>query len=107
MQEPEFYWGTFARAIFIAMLWFSVVIAWVKPQWLAFYMPALVFLALGLRPLLVKTGLYRVCMVLLEEVDDRRWKKRNEIRRREVDLKERDKRYRHRRERDPRLPRNW
>lgn len=107
LREPEMQWGPIARGIYIALLWLSIFLAWVTPTTLMYYIPFLIFLGLGLRPLLERTGLYRLFNILLEAVDERRWKKRTGTKRREVERKERDKTYKHRHQQDPRLPKNW
>lgn len=107
MREPKFEWGPVARGIYIGMLWFTVVIGWHFPNFLAYYIPLLIFLGLALRPLLEITGLYDVFVALSEKIDEGRWKKINEERRKEVERIERNRKYKSTRLKDPKLPKNW
>lgn len=107
MKEQKFAWGPVARGIYIGMLWFTVVIGWHFPNMLTYYIPLLVFLGLGLRPLLERTGLYDLYVHVIVKIDDKKWEKINEKKRIEIARKERDKKYKASRTRDPKLPENW
>jgi hypothetical protein len=107
MTEEKFEWGPLSRGIYTAMLWFTVLLGWVAADWLVYYVPLLIFLGLGLRPLLEITGLYVLFSGLLNKVDAARWTKITEKRRLQIERKTRDKKYKDRRTKDPRLPPNW
>ena len=53
----KFQYGPVWRGAYIGMLWFTIVIGWHYPNLLAYYVPLLVFLGLGLRPVLEALGL--------------------------------------------------
>ena len=107
MREPKFQWGPVARGIYIGMLWFTVVIGWHFPNFLAYYIPLLIFLGLALRPLLEMTGLYDLYVTLSERIDESRWKKITEQRREEVRRMEKNKKYKSMRVKHPNLPKDW
>lgn len=107
IKEPAFTWGPLARGMYIAMLSLSAPVSFAFPEWILHYVALLTFLGLGFRPLLELTKLYDLFSFLLVSVDNKRWEKRTQEKRREVTLKERDKKYRHRHQKDPKLPPNW
>ena len=71
------------------------------------YCGLLLFLGLGLRPLLEKTGLYRLVSHYLLVVQEKSSAKFMEKRAAEIDRKQRDAKYRGRRVKHPGLPKNW
>ena len=103
----KFKWGPLAQGIYTAMLWLTVGLGWLYPNMLIYYIPLLIFLGLGLRPLIERTGLYEVFTFLLVKIENKKWDKITQQKRREVARSERDKKYRMRRTRDPKLPKNW
>ncbi len=107
MREPKFEWGPLPRGIYIGMLWFTIVIGWHFTNLLIYYIPLLIFLGIGLRPLLEITKLYDLFASLSEKIDEKRWKKVNEQRRSEVQRLERNKKYKNMRYKDPKLPKDW
>jgi hypothetical protein len=107
MRYSKFTWGPMAQGLYTAMLWFTLFIAWKYPAHLTAYVLLLIFLGFGLRPLLEVTGLYDAFSLVGEKLEQARWATFEKKRRAEVQRRERDKRYRHRRIRDERLPRNW
>lgn len=107
MKEAQFYWGPFARGCYIAAWWFCPFFVWTNPKVLVYYFPALIFIGLGLRPLLERTNLYNLFQALLIKKEDASWSKINKQRRREVEQQERSKTLKQQRIQDPRLPKNW
>lgn len=107
MRDEAGYWGPLAQGIYIALLALTAFVGWIYPHYLIHYLGLLVFLGLGLKPILRLTGLHALMSGLSQRMVDARWNKRTRRRRQEVARKERDKRYRHSRVRDPRLPPNW
>lgn len=77
------------------------------PRVLFWYVPLLVFLGLGLKPVLEVTGFGALLVNLVEKRQAKRWKRIEEQERLKVKQKQRDDKYRHQRVRDPRLPKNW
>ena len=57
MSQSSFEYGVIARGIFTAMIWLVVLITFTSPVLLIIYLPFLLFVGLGLKPLLIKTGL--------------------------------------------------
>ncbi len=92
------YRGLWCAALPMPMLGMEVAIS---------YFLILVFLGVGLRPLLELTGLYRLIshvLVIIEEKADAKFlKQRSE----EIDRKMRDDKYRKRRLKHPDLPKHW
>ncbi|GAA6151215.1 hypothetical protein [Pseudoteredinibacter isoporae] len=107
MKEAQFYWGPFARACYIAAWWFCLFFVWVAPNVLWTYIPVLIFLGVGLRPLLEATGLYTACQAILLKRDDAYWAKANSRHRKKVEQEERSKRLKQQRLKDERLPKDW
>ncbi len=107
MNQSKFEWGPLARGTYLAMICLMMLLGWVAPTWLIYYVPLLIFLGLGLRPLLEKTGLYDLFSRFLIKIEDARWRKPTEDRRREIERKLRDEKYKYRRRNDPKLPPNW
>lgn len=71
------------------------------------YMAVLLFLGLGLRPLLERTGLYRALGHFLVVFEGKTSKRFLEKRAAEIDRKARDDRHRRRRLKHPDLPKHW
>ena len=107
MKFETFRWGPVAQGLYIALLWFSVVVSWHFSHWLGYYLLLLVFLGLGLRPLLERTGLYGIAQSLALKTIDKHQDRRLRERRRQIERSERDKKYRQRRKLDPTLPKSW
>lgn len=105
--NTQFEWGPLARGVYTALLCLTVLVSWLYPEYLFHYMGLLVFLGVFLRPLIERSGLYDAYSRFAFALSERRWRKVNERRRHEVYLAERDKKYRARRTRDPKLPKNW
>jgi hypothetical protein len=57
VSNSNFEYGPLASGIYIAMLWFTLIVAVIDPYLLKYYAPLLLFLGLGLKPFLIKTGL--------------------------------------------------
>ena len=107
MSEPKFQWGPVSRSIYVGMLWFTIVVSWHYSEYLTQYVLLLVFLGLGLRPLLEVTGLYAMFSKLTASIDEYRWAEIKALRTREVQLAARNMKYKSTRRKDPRLPKNW
>ncbi|MDX1735489.1 MAG: hypothetical protein R3228_14035 [Halioglobus sp.] len=107
MRTGNFSWGPLARGLYTALLWCTIIIGWHYPGLLVYYVALMIFLGLGLRPLLEFTGLDAYLSRHLDRFEERRWKSVTRRKRLEVALGERDKSYRHTHRRDPRLPKNW
>ena len=107
MTEKQFEYGPVARGVYIAGIYFALLIGWVAPGWLFHYAALLIFLGLGLRPLLEWTGLAQRFQHATAELEERWHRKREAKRRMQIARRERDKKYKYCHHRDPRLPPNW
>ena len=106
-RDDQFAWGPLALGSYGAMLSLTVVVALYFSHYLGWYVALLLFLGIGLKPLLVRTGLAARLGVLFDSAEERRWRGVTRKRRREIEQQERDKRYRYRHKQDPKLPKNW
>ena len=95
------------RGVYIALLWFIPFLVWHYPQWLWHYVVLMMFLGLGLRPLLEWTGLVLWWQDLVTRLDERLHRKSIAKHRMLVERRERDKKYRYTHQKDSRLPKNW
>lgn len=107
MRENEFEFGPVSKGCYLGLISLAALIPLYYPDMFLYYVLALIFLGLGLRPLLQRTGLYKLWAQVEISVSGRWNKKYLEKRRMEVDRKVRDEKYRHSRVKDPRLPKNW
>lgn len=57
MKKSTFEYAPLAKGTYTAMLWFTLVVLAINPFLLIAYMALLLFLGLGLKPFLIKTGL--------------------------------------------------
>ncbi len=71
MSNLDFKYGPIAIGIYKAMLWLTILIAFVAFKFLIYYVPLLLFLGLGLRPFLIKTGLYSIHQNLVSNQDEK------------------------------------
>lgn len=107
MLEKQFEYGPVASGVFTALLWLTMLVGILWSEWLVAYVGFLIFLGLGLRPLLQVTGLvdrYSDLEATLEEFIHR---KHVNKRRQQIAMKERDKKYKYSHYRDPKLPPKW
>jgi hypothetical protein len=107
MSHRKFEYGPLAVGIFMALVAVIAPVGMYFPEWQLYYLLFLFFLGFGLRPVLEVTGLLAVCESVLESLRERWNRKFVEQKRRQVDRKVRDEKYRKSRYRDPRLPKNW
>lgn len=107
MSEPEFQYGPFARGIYLALGALVVPVAIYFPDYFLHYLAVLLFLGVGLKALLTRTGLARAWSGFLFSTQERWDRKYLEKHRRKIDRKIRDEKLRKSRVRDPRLPKNW
>ena len=107
MREREFEYGFIAKGVFLGLVASSVVVALYFPDRWLHYLGFLLFLGLGLRPLLERTGLYRLWNTVQGFFIERWNRKYLRKRRQEVDRRLRDEKYRGKRYKDPKLPKNW
>ena len=106
-MRHELEYGPVAKGIFAALIAFFPVFAMVWPQHSGAYVFFLLFLLLGLRPLVVKSGLYRLWNDGRAGVEHQWDKKFLEQRAAQIDRKVKSEHYHKSRYRDPRLPKRW
>lgn len=107
MSSKKFKYGPLAIGIYTALLTLLVVVMMSFPNLFIYYILLLIFFGIGLRPLIVKTGLYAFYQTLITTVVGKLSRKYLQKRRKEIDRKIRDKKYRNKRKKDLRLPKNW
>jgi hypothetical protein len=107
LRTPQFEYGPLARGCYIALISLLPVSAIGWPGLLPWHVGLVLFLGIGLRPLLEWSGLYAVYAHLAAALEE--WWNRDltEQRRREVERKARRARYKRFGPEDPRLPKNW
>ena len=71
MQRETFEYGALTQGIFIVMLWGVWIFVFVAPFFLVYYVPLLLFLGVGLKPLLIKTGIFSIYQNYLSKRDER------------------------------------
>lgn len=107
MREREFEYGVFARGAYTAMIGVLPVVVLFAPAYALYYLGLLLFLGFGLRYVLEITGLHNSLTGIGLVAQERMERKFLEKRRREIDLKQRDEKYRKSHRKDSRLPKNW
>ncbi len=107
MAEHQFEYGPLTKGIYFGFIATTLLVVLFATSWAIYYILFLLFLGLGLRPLLESTGLYRNFSALTDMAHDRVYRKRYEKRRQEVDREKHNERYRKARTRDPSLPKHW
>jgi hypothetical protein len=106
-MEPEFKFGPLSKGIYMALISVTALIPLISPEYFLHYVLFLAFLGFGLRPFLIKTGLYSLWNSAGVAIQ-KNWR-RKQIDKRALDL-DREvelEKYRKSRYRDPRLPKNW
>ncbi|MBT3531139.1 MAG: hypothetical protein HOF74_10360 [Gammaproteobacteria bacterium] len=105
--ELQFEYGPVPRGIYLALLWLAIVVPFISLALIPYYVFLLLFLGLGLKPLLLKAGIYAMFQHTTVSLHEKLTHKHTEKRRGEVDRKVRDQKYRGIRRKNPRLPKNW
>jgi hypothetical protein len=103
----DFEYGPAARGIFVALLWFTLLLAWVAPNLLPWHVGLLLFLGLGLKPLLRHTGAHRGWHHLLVRLEELRYAKSDADNIRRIERKRRDDKLRAARKLPSELPPRW
>jgi hypothetical protein len=71
MTKNNFEYNLFARGIYITMLWGTWGVVFVVPTYLVYYVTLLVFLGIGLKPFILRTGIYDLYQKILFERSER------------------------------------
>ena len=106
-MEPEFEFGPLSKGIYIALISITALIPFISLEYFFHYVAFLVFLGLGLRPFLVKTGLYNVWNNIGAAIQSRWDRKYLDKRAADIDREVEIEKYKKSRYRDPRLPKKW
>ena len=106
-MDKEFEFGPFARGMYIALISVAALVPLTAPHYFFHYVAFLAFLAFGLRPFLVKTGLFSLWNSIANIVQSKWDKNYLEKHAKEIDKKAALEKYRKSRVRDFRLPKNW
>lgn len=107
MHEKQFEYSTLVSGSYRGMLWLIPLMPLLGINFLLVYCALMLFLGLGLRLLLEKTGLYRLVSHYLLVVQEKSSAKFIEKRAAEIDRKQRDDKYRRRHVKHQGLPKNW
>jgi hypothetical protein len=102
-----FEYGLIARTIFIVLCWLTVLIGFTAPILLPWHIGLLLFLAFGLKPLLLKTGLYHGWLRFLVRSEKVRYAKFDAEAAERVERRRRDDKLRKARKQSSDLPPNW
>jgi hypothetical protein len=106
-MTPEFEYGPVAKGIFIALVCITPVILLLDYSYFFYYLLFLFFLGFGLRPFLVKSGLYALWHNMAGGAQEKWDKGYLEKRAEEIDRQQEKEKFRRSRYRDPKLPKNW
>ena len=107
MKTPAFEWGPVSRGVYIGLLWLTLPVLCLGVKQSIGYVLFLIFLPLGLRPVLEITGLFNVYQSLVASRYERANKRISTKKFIEIDKRERILKHRRSRTRDPSLPKNW
>ncbi len=108
MQEKQFEYGILSRSIYVALLWVIAPVIMMFPEYAIHYLLFLAFLAIGLRPLLERSGLHALYRSIENAIGGRWNRKYLEKRRAEVERKKRLQAFKSSRYRgEDKLPKNW
>lgn len=112
-MDDEITFGPLARGIYIALMWLTVLLgavaadtAWAR-AWLPWHILLLLFLGLGLKPLLRHTGLHHWWRSQMATLQAKRHADHHAEAAQKVERERRDEKLRKSRVRDPRLPKRW
>ncbi len=107
MDKHKFEYGPLARGTFIALVALSTLVPLISWRYTGYYLAFLIFLAVGLRPLLESSGIYDLYQQLTIAARSKLDKGFLERRSAEIERKARDRKYQQWRRKDPRLPKDW
>lgn len=107
MDADKIKFGFISRGIFQGLCALGVLVAFCFPEILVHYLVLIVFLGFGLKPLIEKSKLHAILEAFGERIEERRYKSITAKRRKEISLEQHNEKYRRKRTKDPRLPKNW
>ena len=106
-MDEDFQYGLLSRSIFVGLLWLTPLLGFTAPEWLPLHVGLLLFLGLGLKPLLIRTGVRRTWLSWRAHAQQRRQAAHHTEAARRVERQRRDDKYRKSRQRDPGLTPGW
>lgn len=107
IRQKQFEYGPLAVGTYRALIAVTLLVPLYIPSYMGWHLLLLLFLGLGLRPLLELTGLYKWLIHMQVVTASKINKEFDEKHAQKVDRKMRDDRYRGRRQKHPDLPKNW
>ncbi len=107
IRHKQFEYGPLALGVYRALIAVTLLIPLYYPEYLGWHLLLLLFLGLGLRPLLELTGIYKWLIHMQVVTASKLNKDFDEEHAKKMDRKMRDDRYRNRRQKHPDLPKNW
>jgi len=107
MTDSQFEYGPISRGIYLALIPAIALTLFFSWEIFGYYLLLLLFLGIGLKPLLLKTGIHALFQHTTESAYERLHKKHAEKLHLEVERKIRDNKYRGGYRKDSRLPKNW
>ena len=107
MRQKQFEYGPLARGIYHACVSVTIIFPLISWKLFGWWVLMLLFFTFGLRPLLERTGLYRLFAHFLVVVSDKSSARFEAKRQQEIERKIRDDKYRGGHRKHPDLPKNW
>ena len=107
LTEKQFEYSVWAQGTYRGLLWVTLLTPLLGRDVFVAHVFLMLFLGFGLRPLLEKTGLYRLVSHYLLVIRDKSSEKFMAKRVEEIERKQRDEKFRRRRLKHPDLPKNW
>lgn len=107
MSGKQFEYGPLARGIHQACVSVTIIFPLISWELFGWWVLMLAFFTFGLRPLLERTGLYKLISHSVVVIDDKSHARFEAKRRQEVDRKARDAKYRGGHRKHPDLPDHW
>ncbi len=107
VRHKQFEYSPLVQGVYRGLLAATLPMPIMGQDFFIGYVCVLLFLGFGLRPLLERTGLYRLLNHYLVVFEEKTSKRYLEKRAAEIDRKARDDKHRRRRLKHPDLPRHW
>ncbi len=106
-MEEDFTFGPVVQGVYRAMLSTAAIVPFISPALALWWIGLLLFLGVGLKPFLKRTGLRRIWLSVMADVQRKRNAPHHAEASRRVDRRRRDERLRKTRLPNPELPKRW
>ena len=106
-MEEDFTFGPVVQGVYRAMLSTAAIVSFISPALALWWIGLLLFLGVGLKPFLKRTGLRRIWLSLMADVQRKRHAPHHAEAARRVERRRRDEKLRKARLRNPELPKRW